>query len=260
MDGTGLSALTTLASEVLTVASRFDRLAGLSPPVDPDVENGVRVATEELVSSLRRLSDLLNDGDHLTAIREASGDPVTLAGTTRESVVEIVEEVGWSLLFAVAGPADKLLTRQAAVDQKRLFSLDPAAVVRSWTAVRSAIPKHDQRDLDLLEVALRKESLRAERLAPRQQAAEPEVVQSPPDELLAKLSKQQERMVKFVWGKPAVARHKFEAHVWKGTKIPEKKTVERQVQRLNDDLIELRAGYEISINDRYVKFGQLSAK
>lgn len=84
--------------------------------------------------------------------------------------------------------------------------------------------------------------------------------ESPPDELLAKLTKQQRRMVEFVWGKPAVARHKFEAHVWNGTVRPEKKTVERAVQRCADRLIELKAGYEISINDEFVEFGKLSAK
>lgn len=82
----------------------------------------------------------------------------------------------------------------------------------------------------------------------------------PPDELLAELTKQQRRMIELVWDKPVVARHKFEAHVWKGKRVPLKKSVERDVQRLDDRLIELSKPHSITIDDEFVKFERRSAK
>ncbi len=82
---------------------------------------------------------------------------------------------------------------------------------------------------------------------------------APPDGLLAELTKQQRRMIEFVWDKPAVKRYEFEAHVWEGKVRPQKKSVERQVERLDDRLTELREPCSITINDEFVKFERRSA-
>lgn len=267
-----LDAVEAAALDVLTAVEWFRRLSSETfcsgansddgtdwEMLNEDLDKTVREATALLVASVKRLSELLDDADTQTAVRSANSEPVTLANTTADSVAEVVEALGYECLRTIAKEADRLLWTRSAIKAGRLFSLSADNVVAKWDAVREVV-SNAPIDCNGLDVAVRKERARAERVAVVIPAADQDLDDGPPDALLAELSKQQRCMVEFVWNKPAVARHKFQAHVWKRTKVPEKKTVERQVQRLADRLIELKAGYEISINDEFVKFGRLSAK